>query len=206
MRIATLLLFLSLTIACSGESESSNNEADAGGPDASSSQNADPTCDTPCPAGEYQEFGTCDDDSCVTRMACGEEVVCRDQTACLELATCSDGGLPMDACPPGSEGCLPYMVCGITKYCITLQQCAHDACDAAEVATSLACSDAAIDLPCREVTACGADTISCVCRAEELFCNEDENERLETTPCAGGQICREVMGCGATFYCKGGSI
>lgn len=165
---------------------------------------SDPTCTTPCPAGEVQEFGTCDDASCVTRMACGAEVTCRNQAQCLAVASCSDGGLLLDACPPDEPGCLPFEVCGARKYCVTLQQCARDACDAGESATTIACSDPTITLPCRELTACGAETVTCVCRAEDLFC--DEEETFDTNPCDPGQICREVMGCGTTFYCKGGSI
>ena len=201
-----LCVILSLCVAaCSSEAEP-DSAPDAGDPNASvnATSNNDPTCDTPCPVGEYQEFGACDDDSCVTRMACGEEVTCRNQAACLGTATCTDGGLPLEACPADSQGCLPFMVCGVTKYCITLQQCAHDACDAAEVASALGCDDPSIDLPCREITACGSDTVACVCRAEDLFC--EDMERLESTPCQGGEMCREVVGCGQTFYCKGGSI
>lgn len=204
--VLRLLLAALLLVGC-GEGESDNNATTNNtANDLSSGGNSttDPTCETPCPAGQYQEFGTCDDDSCVTRMACGEEIVCRDQTACLSTASCQDGGLLLEACPPESMGCLPYQVCGTQKYCITLQQCARDACDAGESATTLPCSDPAITSGCREVTACGADAVSCVCRAEDLFC--DDEETFDTNPCDPGQICREVVGCGTTFYCKGGSI
>ena len=110
----------------------------------------------------------------------------------------------LDGCPPGSQNCLPYLVCGVTKYCQALQQCALDACDAGETPTTLSCDDPSITLPCREVTACGADRVACVCRASELFCEDDET--FDTAPCQAGQICREVEGCGTTFYCKGASI
>lgn len=203
----TILAVLALCLGC-GDKTSDDCDGGAcntnGDTTQSSNANNDPTCQTPCPAGEVQEFGQCDDPSCVTRMACGEEVTCRNQVSCLAVSSCADGGLLLDACPPDEPTCLPYMICGVQKYCITLQQCARDACDAGESATTLGCDDPAISQPCREVTACGADSVTCVCRAEDLFC--DEEETFDTAPCTPGQMCREVVGCGTTFYCKGGSI
>ncbi len=203
-----VLLILAFTVGCGGNTTDNGDSCTTGSctnnQTAAPNNTNDPTCVTPCPAGEFQEFGTCDDSTCVTRMACGEEVGCRQQAPCLAASSCSDGGLLLDTCPPDQQGCLPYQICGVQKYCVTLQQCARDACDAGESATTLSCSDPAITLPCREVTACGADAVTCVCRADEILC--DEEETFDTNPCQGGQICREVTGCGMTFYCKGGSI
>jgi hypothetical protein len=197
------LLVASLVLVACGET-TENNSSSTNNTTTSNSEQNNANCEPICPAGEIQEFGTCEEDSCVTRMVCGEEIVCRGQAACLATASCTDGGLPLDACPPNSQGCLPQMICGATKYCLTLQQCARDACDAGEAATTLACADPAITLPCRETTACGADAVSCVCRAADLFCEEEET--FSTTECQPGEMCREVVGCGTTFYCKGGSI
>jgi len=206
MTMRFLVIIMCLLAACGEEPAENNGDAtnNATSNDTSNDANNDPTCETPCPAGEVQEFGTCDTATCTTRIACGEEITCRDQAECIATSACADGGLLLDACPAGEQNCLPYMVCGVQKYCITLQTCARDACDAGEQATTLPCSDPTITTDCREVMACGADSVSCVCRAEDLFC--DEEETFDTAPCDPGQICREVEGCGTTFYCKGGSI
>ena len=159
----------------------------------------------PCAAGEYQEFGSCTDASCVTRDTCGEPVTCRSQAVCLAEAVCPNGGTPLETCPADATGCLPRPFCGVDRYCVTLKQCAIDACEAGEVATTLACSDASIKLPCRQVDACGGtETVQCVCGSDDLAC--DEEETYDTQPCVAGQQCREVTGCGITFYCKGNSI
>ena len=102
-----------------------------------------------------------------------------------------------------SQGCLPYQVCGVTKYCPTLAQCERDACDPGESPTTLLCNDPSIELPCRELEACAGE-VTCVCNAEALLCFDFET--FDTNPCVPGQECREVQGCGQTFYCKGDSI
>jgi hypothetical protein len=162
------------------------------------------TCD-PCQDGEYQEFGTCSDPSCVMRTDCGQTVMCASQAACVAAATCPDGGAPLQSCPAGGAGCLTYPTCGLPTYCVTLELCAKDACDPGELATTVLCDDASIKLPCREVSACGdSQTVQCVCGSDDLACNDEET--YDTAPCTPGQQCREVTGCGITFYCKGNSI
>ncbi len=161
-------------------------------------------CD-PCQAGEYQEYGTCTDASCVMRTGCGQTVTCASQESCIETITCPDGGTPLEACPTNGEICLTYPTCGRDTYCVYLLQCAKDACAPGETSTTLDCGDPAIKLPCRSVQACGdTETVSCVCGSEDLAC--DKNETYDTAPCTPGQQCREVTGCGITFYCKGNSI
>lgn len=201
-----LIIAASLLLAACGDEPAENNVTATNNTTNETPNNGtnDPTCETPCPDGEIQEFGPCEDASCTMRVACGEQVTCRNQAQCLATSACADGGLLLDSCPTDQPNCLPYMVCGVQKACITLQMCARDACDAGEQATTLPCSDPSITTDCREVTACGADNVSCVCRAEDLFC--DDEETFDTAPCQPGQQCREVEGCGTTFYCKGGSI
>lgn len=160
----------------------------------------DPTCETPCPEGAFEELGACDDPSCSERMACGTLVTCRDQASCLAEAVCPDGGPPLDSC--GSvQGCIPYYLCGADMGCVTLTQCARDACDPGEVANTMTCDH--FDLPCRSVSECG-ETFSCVCGADTLEC--DEGLVRSSSPCSGGEICTPVTGCGVTFYCHGDSI
>lgn len=162
------------------------------------------TCD-PCQDGEYQEYGTCTDPSCVTRNDCGQPVTCASQESCATNAICPDGGPPLITCPPDSKNCLPYPTCGRDTYCVQLPQCAKTACAPGEVSTTLACDDASIKLPCREISACGdTATVSCVCGSDDLACEKEET--YDTAPCTPGQQCREVTGCGITFYCKGNSI
>ncbi|MEZ4459144.1 MAG: hypothetical protein R3E66_05355 [bacterium] len=139
----------------------------------------------------------------MTRDTCGEPVTCRSQAVCLAEAVCPNGGTPLESCPSGTT-CLPRPFCGVDRYCVTLKQCAIDACEAGEVATTLACSDASIKLPCRQgrgmwrhrdlFNVCGSDDYA------------DKEETYDTQPCVAGQQCREVTGCGITFYCKGNSI
>lgn len=164
----------------------------------------DPTCVTPCPEGQYQDFGAdpCEAPECSQRLACGELVSCRSSDACLETAECPGGALPLDDCE-GVEGtCLPQIMCGVTKYCPALSDCQENACDAGENPSTLGCD--AFTLDCREVDACGG-TISCVCRAEALEC-KDEDAVRNNTPCASGEICVEVRACDQVFYCHGEGI
>jgi hypothetical protein len=161
----------------------------------------DPTCETPCPEGQFQEYGLCEDASCSQRMACGELVTCRDAAVCLAAAVCPDGGVPLESCG-ATPNCLPYYVCGANKGCPTLTQCARDACDPGETAKTEACGS--FDLPCRTLDQCG-ETFSCVCGADTLECDDPTMVR-SSAPCAGGEICTPVTGCGETFYCHGDSI
>lgn len=165
----------------------------------------DPTCQTPCPEGEFQEFGDCDNPTaCTTRTACDEPIVCRDQTICLAEELCPDGGFLLEACPAGAQNCLPYIACGVTRYCPTLSGCARTACQLGEAPTTLSCGDPSIVLPCRESDACAPEIVSCVCGSAQLLC--DRGETVDTSPCVAGQVCRAIVACGITLYCKGASI
>ncbi len=163
----------------------------------------DPTCQTPCPADEYEVFGACTDTAtCIDRVACGQPVVCRSQEVCLGEESCPDGGFLLEACN-GLPNCLPYNICGVQKYCPTLSGCEQLACSAGESPTVLACSDPSVELPCREVAACGG-AVSCVCSAAQSLCRLDEF--FDTSPCTPGQECRTLIVCGVTVYCKGDSV
>lgn len=166
----------------------------------------DQQCEQGCGEGEYEVFGSCPaEEECVTRLACGEEIVCAGVAECLAGARCPDGSLPLEECPPGSSGCIPQPFCGTTRSCQTIPACAEGACDPGEAPTLVACDDESITFPCREVSACGDQAqIQCVCAAQDLEC--DPNETFDTEPCVPGQVCREVRGCGQVFYCKGASI
>ncbi len=230
------VLLMIVSLGCSGDDESSNNANNENNVDCTPTSECndnevqrmqpcagcrelnngcetiycevDTTCDEPCAAGEYEPFEGCDPDNdtaCTVRFACGGEVACRTSAACLAETTCSDGGVLLDACPQGSTGCLPTQVCGTTKYCPTLQACEREGCDPGESPTIVSCAEITNGLPCREIDACGgAGQVTCVCAAEALLCMDDED--FDTNPCVPGQQCREVMGCGQTFYCKGESI